>query len=235
MARAKTQSKSASGRTSINIRHLKCVLLGCALALLVSGHGFAAKWWEDPPPGQPEQMWSEVEYDPKLSDPFFKSKAWSYPEGIVRRQDGRYYDMLTDKQPRGEPARLKHTANCLSNSLIEHKVRFCEVKLLDSKSVDLLFHECDGEFQDRLLVSIRHGVFACQYWTFYVRPTGNLIWTTKRQTLTLDKRTYRKGDVIKGRIDFECKERQTNGKHSGEYRRNPSTIRVQGVFKTIVK
>jgi hypothetical protein len=53
--------------------------------------------------------------------------------------------------------------------------------------------------------------------------------------LTLDKRTYGKGDEIKGRIDFECVREWSNPKYIEKYGRGPKTIKVFGVFKTIVE
>ena len=68
------------------------------------------------------------------------------------------------------------------------------------------------------------------------RPDPALIWTTKRQKLTLDKNVYRKGDVIKGRIDFECVEEPTNPKYIEKWGKIiPSSITVKGVFKTILE
>jgi hypothetical protein len=68
-----------------------------------------------------------------------------------------------------------------------------------------------------------------------VAPLPPFIWTTKQQKLTLDKKTYSKGDVVKGKIDFECAESTTDPKWIEKYGPNPITIKVFGVFKTIVK
>ena len=46
---------------------------------------------------------------------------------------------------------------------------------------------------------------------------------------------YRKGDVIKGRIDFECVQGNNDPKLADEYAKNPYTITVKGVFKTILE
>ncbi len=66
---------------------------------------------------------------------------------------------------------------------------------------------------------IRNGTFSCSHAIrrghTYPRPT-----LTKRQELTLDKKTYQKGDTVTGKIDFEGL-----GK----------PITVKGVFKTILK
>jgi hypothetical protein len=51
----------------------------------------------------------------------------------------------------------------------------------------------------------------------------------------LDKKVYRRGDVIKGRIDFECMEEKTDPKYIEKYGSDQSTIKVYGVFKTIAK
>ena len=59
---------------------------------------------------------------------------------------------------------------------------------------------------------------------------------TTRQKLTLDKKAYRKGNVIKGRIDFECVQKVIDPKNIERWGKDPTTtIKVYGVFKTIVK
>jgi hypothetical protein len=46
---------------------------------------------------------------------------------------------------------------------------------------------------------------------------------------------YRKGDLIKGRIDFEFLEEPTNPKHIEKQGRHLTIIKLYGVFKTTVK
>ncbi|MBI4964486.1 MAG: hypothetical protein HY913_14505 [Desulfomonile tiedjei] len=215
----------------------KCLLaVILVLAFLLLGHGYRAEW-PVPSPWQTDQMRSKVHYDPELTDPFFKSNEWSYPYGGQFVVDGMW--------PEGKDLpRLKHTAKCISNSFgAEHRMRFCKARLLDVNTIDLLIHDSTPSFSDKLYVQIRNGIFRCQYSTWYKAVTiynnavtqGDLIWTTKKQELTLDKRVYRKGDTIKGRIVFECVEEATHPKWIEEYGRNPKTIKVYGVFKTIVQ
>jgi hypothetical protein len=221
-------------------RITSCVLvLALVLSLLLLDRGFADNLeygigsWKVPS-GQPEQMWSPVDYDPMMTDPFFKSNKWSYPWYIIKHPDGHFEDTTSDKRPEKEPPRLKHTAKCFSTSLgCKHSVEFCEARLLDVNMIDLFIHHWSPGFNDALRVRIRNGMFTCQYWLVYnAGPTEGLIWTTKRQKLTLDKKTYRKGDVIKGRIDFECLDEFINPKYPG---RPPRPITINGVFKTIVE
>jgi hypothetical protein len=61
------------------------------------------------------------------------------------------------------------------------------------------------------------------------------MWTTKRQELTLDKKLYRKSDVIKGRIDFECvEEKVTDLEDIEKWDRNPATYKVYGFSKRLL-
>jgi len=46
---------------------------------------------------------------------------------------------------------------------------------------------------------------------------------------------YRNGDVIKGKIDFECVQEPTNREYIEKWGSDPTTIKVYGVFKTIVE
>ncbi len=82
------------------IRPLKWILFGPILALLLVGRSFGAAWWSVPLEGQPAQMWSPVDYDPKLTDPFFKSEEWSYPWHIIKHPDGHFEDTTSDKRPK---------------------------------------------------------------------------------------------------------------------------------------
>lgn len=211
----------------MSIRLVKWILLAPFLTLLLLGHGYGGER-PDSPGGQREQMWSHVDYDPKLSDPFFESDEWSYWEGSRENPDSGMFP------PREVPRKLKHTARCVSTSFgSKHEVRFCEAKLRDDSKIDLFIKEHNPAFDDALRVQIKNGMFTCQYWTYYrAGPREGLIWTTKRQKLTLDKKAYRKGDVIKGRIDIEVLDEFVNPKSPG---RSPRLITVYGVFKTIVE
>jgi hypothetical protein len=224
-------------------RVTSCLLaLVAVLTLLLLGHGFADNLeygigsWQVPA-GQPDQMWSRIHYDPKLSDPFFESNEWSYPWWIIKHSDGHFESTRSDdERPVKDPPRLKHTAKCFSTSFgSKHLARFCEAKLLDVNMIDLLIHEFSPAFRDALRVQIRKEKFTSQYWTLYIAgpPPDGYKWKTKRQKLTLDKKVYRKGDEIKGRVDFECVEEIGNPKYVEKWGRNPTSIKVYGVFKTI--
>jgi hypothetical protein len=213
------------------------LVLAAVLVPLVLGQAFGAKW-RDPPPGQPVQIRSQVNYDPKLSDPFFESNEWSYPDNIVKHPDGHFEDTSGGKRPKKEPPHVKHTANCFSTFDVgKHLVKFCEARLLDGNTIELLIHEKNVPFLEGLHVRIRNGMFTCQYWGLRdVSPADAVfMWTTKRQKLTLEKKSYRKGDVIKGRIDFECVQEITNPKYVEKHGKMPETIQVYGVFKTVLK
>jgi len=154
----------------MSVRPLKRMLLASVSGLLLLGHSFGAEWWSVPPSGQPEQMRSKVDYDPKLSDPFFESNEWSHPLYIIKHPDGHFEDTTSDKKPEKEPHRLKHTANCFSTPFGvggKHLVRFCEARLVDVNTIDLLIHESNPAFIDKLRVQIRNGMFTCQYSTAY--------------------------------------------------------------------
>jgi hypothetical protein len=207
----------------MSIRPLRWILLGPALVLLLLGHGHAfGTRWQDPPPGQPEQMRSRVDYDRNLTDPFFK-----LDEYLERT----FHDIKRPKQP----LRVKQTANCFSTSFgVKHKVRCCQARLIDANMIELFVYDpLNAGFDDNLTVQIRNGMFTCQFWTLYKGgPQEGLTWTTKWQKLTLDKKTCRKGDVIKGRIALEVLDELINSKYPD---RPPRRIKLYGVFKTILE
>jgi hypothetical protein len=223
----------------MNIRTLTWILFGPLLSLLLHGHCFGSNVGYDvwqAPSGQPEQMWSQVRYDRKLKDTFFESDTWSYPYWIWRNTDGTFTDIrLIDKNRAEDPPRLRHTSRCFSTSFgVKHVINFCEARASDGYEVELLIHETSPAFRDSLRVRIRDGKFTCQYWI--VDHVGAFTWTTTRQELILDRNAYGKGDVIKGRIDFECAMKVIDPKDIERWGKDPSTtVKVFGVFRTVVE
>ncbi len=131
---------------------------------------------------------------------------------------------------KGLKTRRMYTAKCFSTShWTDHEVRFCHTRLLDMNMLGLLIRESNPDLVDELKIRISNGMFTSQYWTRYKGPgTGDWIWTTKQQKLTIDKKEYRKGHVIKGRIDFECMQQATNPKFIEKCGKNPIGIKVYG-------
>ncbi len=228
--------KSVLWRNALSVRAFRWIVLGPILALLLLGHGFAAEWWEVPPRGQPAQIWSRVDYDPKLIDPFFESNEWGFSRGgqhhpsrysATRKGDG--------KIPAQDTQCSKHSAMCFSSSFgVWHPVNLCEAKLIDEHTIELLIHETNPAFRDALRVLIRNGKFSCQYWG--LEGIRTFTWTTTRQKLTLDEKVYGKSAVIKGRIDFECVTKVIDPKNIERWGKDPTTVtKLFGVFKTIVE
>ncbi|MEW6111095.1 MAG: hypothetical protein AB1664_03115 [Thermodesulfobacteriota bacterium] len=209
-------------RSVITVCCLGVVLL---LALSLLGRSLGAEW-PDPPPDQPEQIWSKVDYDSKLTDTFFESDEESCPDGSAACPTCKDGEQL-----------LKHTAKCFSTSFgVKHLVRFCQASLLDAHTIDLFLNESNRAFRDSLKIRIRNGKFTCQYWI--VDSFHTFTWRTTRQQLTLDKKVYRKGDSIKGRIYFECLKKVKDPKiieREGWPRDPTATIKVFGVFKTVLE
>jgi hypothetical protein len=256
-----TPLKSAFWRSLIGIRPLQWIMFAQIFTLLFFGHCFGYDKWQVPT-GQPEQMWSKVDYDPKLSDPFFEADEWSCPDGSIKSvtcQDGKpalIHEIDHDSKPpesffelkwscpdgcqecstcrNCEPV-VKTTAKCYSTSFgVKHPVNYCEARLLDEHVIDLLFYKFTPAFRDSLRVSVKDGQFTCQYWI--LDSVGAFKWTTTRQELTLDKKAYRKGDVIKGRIDFECLRQLIDPNDIKIWRKDPTTtIKLFGVFKTTIQ
>jgi len=226
-------TKFASWRIPITIQLLKWVLLTLVLPVLLLGHGFGAEWPNSPSWQQAQmwynQMWSKVDYDPKLADPFFETEEWSYTDD----------DLLPPEERPKERTRVMHTAKCFSTSFgCEHSVRFCKARFAGADTIQLIIHDHGVAFTDQLNMLIEEGMFRCQYRTTYpvaTRPYSHMIWTTKHQKLTLDREVYRPGDEIKGQIEFECLEEPTHPKYIEKWGRHLTTIKVYGVFKAIVQ
>jgi len=121
------------------------------------------------------------------------------------------------------------TAKCYSTHRGKHPVYLSKARLLDGHVIEILIHKKSPAFSDSLLVRISGGKFTCQFWSLF--DFRAVRWTTTRQKLTLDRKAYRKGDVIKGRIDFACWAELHNPHPDSP----PHETRVYGVFKTIVE
>ena len=183
---------------------------------------------------QPRQIRTPVQYDPGLSDPFFDSNEWSYPWWIIIRDDGSFEDTTGEITDLKDAPRLKHTANCITKYKGEHTIRFSRAKLYDDGTIDILIHDDSASTNDKLKIEVKNGYFSCQYWTTHVADRGDedVIWTTKKQKLVLQKKEYRKGDILRGKIEFECLQEVTNPKYGARY---PRIIRIEGVFKPELK
>ena len=190
----------------------------------------------DIPEGQPRQIESNVQYNPELHDPFFESNKWSYPDFVAKINDDRFEDGLTGKILKEKDVpRLKHTANCISSSRGDHLIKYCNARLLADGSIELYFHEDSPAYYDNLSITIKDNKFTSQYWIAHIAikvgEPSELIWTTKKQNLILDKANYSKNDIIKGKIEFECLEKYNDPKYEGK----SIKISISGVFKTTIK
>ena len=101
--------------------------------------------------------------------------------------------------------------------------------LRDADTIEVLIHSQFVAFSNFLLIRITGGKFSCQFWNGF--DYGAVRYATTAQRLILDKKAYKKGDVIKGRIDFECFSELIHPHPASP----PSLIRLYGVFKTIVE
>jgi hypothetical protein len=240
-----TTRKFASRRTWITARSLRWILLGLFLSLLLLGHGIGAEWPVSPG-RQPTQLLSKVSYDAKLTDPFFESNEWSCPSHIIKHPDGHFESTVSGVAPEKEPPRVKHTARCfITRCSVRDEsdgsrllIASCKAKFHGVNTIDLFIYGSNPADIGALRVRIRNGMFASQYWTLFKQASmgqAGVTWTTTRQKLILDRKAYRKGDIIKGRINFECVEEPSNPRYVEKWGRRPITIRINGVLKTRVE
>jgi len=186
----------------------------------------------EPKGPQPEQMKSPVRYDASLSDPFFEADEWSYPWWANIHDDGKVEDLRGEVKDIKDVPRLKHTAKCRTNHFYDHIVRYCDARKTTDDSLELYFHDMTVSTDDNLKVIVKGGKFSCRYWTAYFAEMRgvHLTWITKKQELVLGKKEYEEGDIIKGKIEFECIEKR-NGKIYS-MNNTPYIIKIKGVFKT---
>ncbi|MGO9568142.1 MAG: hypothetical protein ACLP5H_11425 [Desulfomonilaceae bacterium] len=199
--------------------------------------------WDDPPRGQPAQIISQVNYDPNLSDPFFETERWTNGNWVTTLDADAVNRRIVvtdtlEQCPSGEEKLhcLKITARCVNSLDFKHPIHFCDASLLDGGGIELHIHDPTllkvDPFDQHLLIGIKEGVFWSQYRVAYEEARGPMTWTTKKQELILDKQVYHRGDVIKGRIVFECKENYKAFVNGVVY---TTIIKVNGVFKTVLK
>lgn len=129
---------------------------------------------------------------------------------------------------------MKRTAKCFTSFQGDHWINFCDAKLIDDHKIELFIHDYHGPTWDNLKIVVHDGVFWSQYWT-ESNMESSWIWVTKRQELTLDKNMYQRGDLIKGRIYFECVEGLAHPRPTYTFQESLTVIKIQGVFKTILK
>jgi hypothetical protein len=171
------------------------------------------------PKGQPDQIKTHVKYASELDTPFFHSGEGSAGNADLGEDPKKIFT---------------HTAKCITEHQMRHVIRFCDAQLLADGTIELYIHDFTAATNDNLKIKIKDGYFTSQYWTVYVVDKGNenVIWTTKKQDLILNKKNYKKGDTIKGKIEFECLQEVTNSK-SGE--RYPQSISIEGFIKPALK
>jgi hypothetical protein len=180
--------------------------------------------------GQTKQMVSPVEYDPEIFDLFFDEVETSWPWWIVDHGDGTFEDTRGHITKIEDIPVLTHTADCRTRHQGLHQIKFSHARLLKDGAIKLKIEDESASTWDSLTIHIDNGRFSSHYKTRYPAdpPDIGLIWTTTKQRLVLEKKNYKKGDVIKGRIEFECVQEATNPKYGG---RNPRKIRIEGPFK----
>ena len=179
---------------------------------------------------QPKQMESPVEYDTEMTDQFFEVDKWSSPWWIIERDDGSFEDTTGQITRREDIPRLRHTAECRTEHQIPHMINFSEARQINKDTIEILIHDESASTYDDLTVIVKNGRFSSHYKTVSPVAAANagLIWTTTKQRLVLNKKHYEKGDVIRGRIEFECVEEMKEARNG---RKHIHTIRIEGRFK----
>jgi hypothetical protein len=210
----------------------KVMGLGISLVLLFPHTSFSSMPFDGV--SQPKQMESRVEYDPQIFDPFFDEEETSWPWWIVDHGDGTFEDTTGQITKREDIPILIHTADCRTRHQGLHNINYCSATLQKDGIIELKIEDQSASTGDFLTIQIKDGKFFSQYKTYYPGDPSdiNLIWTTTKQRLILNKKEFKKGEVIKGRVEFECVQEVSNPKYGG---RNPQKIRIEGTLKPILE
>ncbi len=157
-----------------------------------------------------ERQWSRVNYDPKLTQGYGQMLLH-----LFREDTGSCYFTSFG---------IKNRVECEARLI---RPDWIHVRIVKQRPAD------PTSCGEALLGNIMNGMFACYYQTTCKMPSPTKWWacTTKRQGLTLDKKTYRVGDLVTGRVDFECLEECPEC----EGQDKPKPVTVEGVFRTILQ
>lgn len=171
----------------------------------------------------------DVTYDPNVSDPFFEKEEWSHTCSIPRLPDGRAFQ--DEKLP------VKHTAKCVSSYQFQHTIDSCRATLLGDGTIKFSICYTCSPIMEYLWIDVYRGRFWNIYRTRHEYPGGyiSLTWPTKHQELTLNHKVYRKGDTIKGKFAFESTMETTDQALVKYFERSQTTIKIYGVFETILE
>lgn len=191
-----------------------------------------------PPPAlsgeQGEWSGSPVEYEEGLTGPFFEGETWRAPWWIIEHDDGTFEDTTGRITRREDIPRLRNTADCRTGHQLPHTIRFSSARRIDEETVEIRIRDETASTYDDVMILVRNGRFLARYRTVYPVAAANdgIVWTTKKQRLVLNKRSYRDGETIRGWIEFECTEESTDPRSGAKERR---VIRIEGPFKPVLE
>ncbi|MBD3397462.1 hypothetical protein GF413_00055 [Candidatus Micrarchaeota archaeon] len=167
----------------------------------------------------------------KLDDPFFNPDEWIYPARVFKYPDGSYAAHVKPKYEK------LGTARCFVGSgggRHYSSMTRCKAKLLEGNIIRLIIK---GGYPspNRLGIFILKDKFICVYYDVIYGWIYK--WKTAKQKLVLEKGDYRKGEVIKGSIDFKSILDHTFTKTGKKMlnRDGKVTVSIRGVFKAVLK
>jgi hypothetical protein len=153
-----------------------------------------------------------VTYNPLLSDTFFLTENWSYPEFTTKNDDGKFSFSM---QGFNDTSHLYHTANIMviSDSLNENEEYYKTIspgyQLIQfgkahkvGKTIFLKFEQYTPSSHDDLTIKIKNGYFFSSYERGFP-AIGNKYYDFDKESLVLQKETNLVGDTLRGYLDFK--------------------------------
>ncbi len=164
----------------------------------------------------------KITYDEKLDHAFFHSSDSIYnPMTLVfKDENGRtHYDNVPDS------SKYLVESNCMVSKDPERNLRFADARLKND-TLCIFIHEGNPAETNEIFLMIYKGqlIPAFDYGT---PMTGSLKTTVSLCQLTLQKKTYKKGEWIKGKIEL-------SGTSVSKYCRE-NNFTVEGYFKCMVE
>lgn len=170
--------------------------------------------------------WNKVEYNNKLSDPFFDTISWEYLWYILKDEEGNFSSAIDSIITERDTVHLVHTANCITNHQGEHELQFCHA-YKNNDTLVLYFpsplpaYWLDFEFK---IVGnkFKASVFGEPFQAIQLQ------WQINRRQLTLNKNNFAVGDSLKGKVYLEFTEKAIND--TAKY-----NFYFTGVFNTLIE
>jgi|GEM_PF-2871940 len=187
-----------------------------------------------------KSFWSKVRVEKKLADPFFTKRQFKHSWYMIRHEDGSWESTMSDSAGKAiiDTTRYEITARCLVNKDTFNVLDEADA-WFEKDTLRIRLKGMSASFFARFDIDVHKDNFTSAYSTSFIYPTELQRWETLRQQLILDKKSYKPGDEVRGRVRYECLQ-TVHAREFGTADEQPiniytDTVWVEGVFRCRVK